>query len=303
MKALILAAGLGTRVRPFTFFRAKATLPLLGVPFIHYPLQYCSQNGIEEVIVNLHAHPDSVREAAGKEYQNVKVSYSFEGEILGTAGAMRKAQSKLEGGPFIVMNSDMLTDIPLQEVMQSHHDREADITLVIMKDARFAQYGGLYFDGEPLRLSGFRTGTGESYHYTGLQIVNPNVLEQIPEGQKSGIFTDIYPRILSEFKIYGFTYSGFWKEMGNLREYLRTGLELESHSLPERLRPAGIEPSIISSHAIIEDGAEVNDSIIMEGARIASGARVNHCIIGWDVSVTGEVQNQALARGILPYYF
>ena len=204
MKALILAAGLGTRVRPFTFFRAKATLPLLDVPFIHYPLQYCSVHGIQEAVVNLHAHPESVRKVAGKQYQNVGISYSFEEEILGTAGAMRKAKMMLEGGPFVVMNSDMLTDIPLQQVLTRHQQLEADITLVIMKDARFAQYGGLYFDGDPLRLSGFRSGPGESYHYTGLQIVNPEILYIIPGGQKTGIFTDIYPRILNEFKIYGF---------------------------------------------------------------------------------------------------
>ena len=303
MKALILAAGLGTRIRPFTFFRAKATLPLLDVPFIHYPLHYCSRNGIQHAVVNLHAHPDSVRKAAGKQYENVGVSYSFEEEILGTAGAMRKAENMFNDAPFVVMNSDMLTDIPLQEVLATHQNLEADITLVIMKDARFAQYGGLYFEGDPLRLSGFRSGPGESYHYTGLQIVSPHILEQIPPGQKTGIFTDIYPRIMKDFKIYGFVYSGFWKEMGNLRDYLRTSLDLQGHPLPEKLRPAGAAQSLISSGATVDPDAEVIDSIVMEGAHIQSGARVHHSIIGWDVRVNGDIRNQALARGILPWYF
>jgi mannose-1-phosphate guanylyltransferase len=303
MKALILAAGLGTLIRPFTFFRAKATLPLLNVPFIHYPLQYCSNHGIQEAVVNLHAHPESVRKATGKQYGNVGLSYSLEEEILGTAGAMRKAKVMLQDGPFVVMNSDMLTDIPLQEVWKTHQQLGADITLVIMKDARFAQYGGLYFEGDPLRLSGFRSGPGESYHYTGLQIVNPEILEVIPEGQKTGIFTDIYPSILKDFKIYGFVYNGFWKEMGNLREYLRTSLDLLNHPLPEQLRPAGAAQGLVSPKARIEEGAVVVDSIVMEGARIESGARVQNSIIGWDVPVRGDVRNQALARGILPWYF
>jgi mannose-1-phosphate guanylyltransferase len=302
MKALILAAGLGTRIRPFTFFRAKAALPLLDVPFIHYPLQYCSTYGIEEAVINLHAHPESVRKAAGKQYKNVGISYSFEQEILGTAGAMRKAKMMLQEGPFVVMNSDMLTDIPLQHVLKTHEKLEADITLVIMKDARFAQYGGLYFEGDPLRLSGFRSGPGESYHYTGLQIVNPNILEVIPEGRKTGIFTDIYPSILKDFKIYGFIYDGFWKEIGNLREYLRTSLDLINNPIPEQLRPPGVSQQLVSAGATIEDGAVVVDSIVMEGARIESDARVDHSIIGWDVSVSGEVRHQALAHGILPWY-
>jgi NDP-sugar pyrophosphorylase family protein len=275
----------------------------LNVPFIHYPLHYCAQNGIQEVVVNLHAHPDSVRKSAGKQYNNVAISYSFEREILGTAGAMRQAQEKLKDAPFVVMNSDMLTEIPLQEVLATHNKLEADITLVIMKDARFAQYGGLYFEGDPLRLSGFRSGPGESYHYTGLQIVSPHILEQIPTGQKTGIFTDIYPRLMKDFRIYGFVYRGFWKEMGNLREYLRTSLDLLNNALPERLRPAGAEQRLISSEAKIDPTAEVIDSIVMEGAHIESGARVHHSIIGWDVIVKGDVRNQALAHGVLPYYF
>ena len=303
MKALILAAGLGTRVRPFTFFQAKATLPLFDIPFIHYPLQYCSQNQVQEIVINLHAHPDSVQQTAGKKYGNMDIFYSHEPEILGTAGAMRHAEDRLKDAPFIVMNSDMLTDIPLQEVMAFHQDRGADITLVIMKDARFANYGGLYFDGDPLRLTGFRTGQGESYHYTGLQIVSPHVLDLIPPGQKTGIFTDIYPRNVDQLRVYGFLYHGFWKEMGNLREYLRTTLELQNHPLPERLHPPGMKGSSVSPEAIVDPDAEVVESIVMKGAHIQSGARVHHSIIGWDVSVSDNVRNQALARGMLPYHF
>src|SRR4029079_1314334 len=101
-------------------------------------------------------------------------------EILGTAGAMRHAASQLDNEPFVVMNSDMIMEIPLQQVLDYHRDLDSDVTLVVMKDARFAHYGGLYFEGDPLRLSGFRSGPGESYHYTGFQIVSPRILETIP---------------------------------------------------------------------------------------------------------------------------
>src|SRR5262249_25428246 len=117
MKALVLAAGLGTRMKPFTFFRAKATLPLLNLPFIHYPLQYLSTNGVNDVVINLHAHPDSVKKVAGTQYSNLRIAYSHEPEIMGTAGAMRKAASLLGDEPFVVMNSDMIMEIPLQQVL------------------------------------------------------------------------------------------------------------------------------------------------------------------------------------------
>ena len=303
MKALVLAAGLGTRMKPFTFFQAKASLPLLNVPFIHYPLQYLSANGITDIVINLHAHPDSVKKAAGTQYGHSNISYSHEPEILGTAGAMRKAASMLGNEPFVVMNSDMIIEIPLQEVLEYHRNLDSDVTLVIMKDARFAHYGGLYFEGDPLRLSGFRSGPGESYHYTGFQVVSPRILDSIPVNQKSGIFTDIYPAHIADWKIHGFVYHGLWKEMGNLKEYLRTSLESHRNPLPEPLRPSGSNGSLISDDAEIQDGTEIFDSIIMGGAKVETGARVEHCIIGWDVSVSGSIRNQALARGILPYYF
>jgi mannose-1-phosphate guanylyltransferase len=303
MKALVLAAGLGTRMKPFTFFRAKASLPLLNIPFIHYPLQYLSVNGIRETVINLHHQPETVRKAVGNQFQGMQIEYSHEKEILGTAGAMRKAAPLLDSDPFIVMNSDMIVDIPLQNVLDFHSSVGADVTLVIMKDARFAHYGGIYFDSEPLRLSGFRSGAGESYHYTGFQLVSPRVLEYIPADRKSGIFTDIYPAHIKELKIFGFVYQGLWKEMGNLKEYLRTNMDLLRNPLPENLRPSGTTPSLVSSAAQIRDGAEVFESIIMDGAEILPDSQIEHSIIGWDVPVSGQVRNQALARGILPWYF
>ncbi len=303
MKALILAAGLGTRIRPFTFFCAKAGIPLLDVPFIRYPLQYLYSRGVREAVVNLHAHPDSVRAACGTDYRGIRISYSQEPEILGTAGAMRKAAPMLGDDPFVVMNSDMLSDIPLVAVLEQHKNLNADITLVIMKDARFANYGGVYFEGSPLKLSGFRTGTGESFHYTGLQIVSPHILERIPPEQKTGIFTDIYPQLMKTCRIYGYLYDGPWKEMGNLREYLRTSVGLIHHSLPVNLQPPGMNPTLISPKATIEPGAEVIDSIVMQGACITAGSRVEHSIIGSNVTVSGNLRGTALARGILPWYF
>jgi mannose-1-phosphate guanylyltransferase len=302
MKALVLAAGLGTRMKPFTFFRAKASLPLLNIPFIHYPLQYLLANGIRETVINLHAHPDSVRKIVGN-FKGMQIEYSHEPEILGTAGAMRKAAQFLTSDPFVVMNSDMIVDIPLQTVLDYHSTVGADVTLVIMKDARFAHYGGIYFDGDPLQLSGFRSGTGESYHYTGFQLVSPRVFDYIPGERKSGIFTDIYPARMRELKIFGFLYQGLWKEMGNLKEYLRTSLDLLRNLLPENLCPSSETPSLISSAAQIRDGAEVFESIIMDGAEILPDSQIEHSIVGWDVAVSGKIRNQALARGILPWYF
>jgi mannose-1-phosphate guanylyltransferase len=303
MKALLLAAGLGTRLRPLTFFQAKATLPLLNVPFVHYPLQYLCANEVQQVVINLHSHPDSVMKAAGAQYGLITIEYSWEPEILGTAGAMRKAQQLLGDEPFVVMNGDMLTDIPLKEAMEQHIQTGADVTLVVMRGQAFARYSGLYFHGEnPIRLSSFQDGGGEKYHYTGIQIVSPRILEMIPENQRSEVFRDVYPQLMTKGSIHGFIYDGFWKEIGNLKEYLETSIALLRAPLPQKLQPPGVSDSLVSPSAKIEDGAEVLESVIMEGAEIQSGASVVRSIVGWDVAVSGRWKHVALARGMLPYY-
>jgi len=305
MKALILAAGLGTRLRPLTFIRAKASLPLLSVPFVRYSLQYLHLHQVEEIVINLHAHPDTVRKAAGTSYRGIPIHYSHEPEILGTAGAIRKALPMLNAEPFVVMNSDMLMYIPLAEAFEQHRREGSDVTLVIMREDRFSHYSSLFFEefeSGPPRFVGLQPGKGQRYHYTGLQIVNPDVAKLIPSDRKTEIFGEIYPNLLQDKKIHGFVYDGFWMEIGTLKEYLQTSLDLHLQSLPVALQPPGVEPSLISPEAKVEQGAQVTNSIIMEGAVVRSGADVERCIIGWDVTVTRRIRNAVIVRGVLPWY-
>ncbi len=148
MKALLLAAGLGTRMKPFTFIKAKACLPLFNVPFLHYPLQYLHAGGITDIVINLHAHPESVRSVANHFPRSLDLQFSLEPEILGTAGAIRKAFGTELDEPFLVINSDMLMDIPLDKVIQEHKRLKADVTMVIMEGEQFSHYGRVYFERE-----------------------------------------------------------------------------------------------------------------------------------------------------------
>jgi mannose-1-phosphate guanylyltransferase len=300
MKALLLAAGLGTRLKPFTFFQAKATLPLLDVPFIHYPLQYLRSQGIDDVVINLHAHPDSVCNAADG-FHEIRIQYSLEPEILGTAGAMRKAGEWLAGDSFVVMNGDMLCNIPLAEMLAHHKASGSAVTLAIMDGRRFPNYGGLQFDdSDPPVLTAIHGGE-KQYHYTGVQIVSPEIIEVIPANKKTEIFQDIYPSLLSARKITGYRYDGLWMEMGTLKQYLQTSLELLQTPLPESMRPPGMN-GLVSARARIEPGASVEGSIVMQDAVIADGAVVRRSIIGPGMRVTGQANGVALARGVLPWW-
>lgn len=303
MKALLLAAGLGTRLKPFTFFQAKATLPLLDVPFIHYPLQYLRAQGVSEVVINLHAHPDTVMAAAGNEFCGMRICYSHEPEILGTAGAMRKARGLLGDKPFAVLNSDMLCNIPLREMSRQHDSTGSLVTLAVMDGARFPRYSGLYFEESvnPPALSGF-SGGGKKYHYTGVQIVSPQILDHIADDRKSEIFRDVYPAMLGARQITGYKYDGIWLEIGTLKDYLHTSLELLRSPLPEWLRPPGMGDATVSRRASVSVDAVVEESVVMDNAVIQPGAVVRRSIIGRDVTVAGEVNGVALARGISPWW-
>lgn len=306
MKALLLAAGLGTRMKPFTFFKAKACLPLLNVPFLHYPLQYLRAVGITDIVINLHAHPESVRSAAKQFPGQLDLQFSFEPEILGTAGAIRKALGTELKEPFLVMNSDMLMDIPLDKVMLQHKRLEADITMVLMEEKEFSQYGKVYFEMEsgsesPLRFAGIHEGTGTGYHYTGLQIINPGIVELIAPDKKSELFKDIYLSLIGRKRIYGFVYESFWHEAGTLKEYLKTSLHLLKNPLPVHLQPPGMQGTLISPSAAVEEGGVIADSIIMEGATVRKGVHVERSIIGWDVVVSRSVRDMAIAKAILPW--
>jgi mannose-1-phosphate guanylyltransferase/phosphomannomutase len=218
---------------------------------------------------------------------------------------MRKALSLLGDEPFAVLNGDMLTYIPLLEVMEQHRRERSDITLVILKSERFFGYSSLFFEESssgPPRLCGFHPGKGEPYHYSGLQIVNPEIARLIPSDQKTEIFNEIYPALIQEKRIHGFVYDGFWMEIGTLRQYLRTSLDLSVQPLPVALQPPGMEPSPVSPEALVEQGAHVVDSIVMQGAIIQSGSVVERSIVGRDVRLHGHYRDAALVRGLLPWY-
>jgi NDP-sugar pyrophosphorylase family protein len=297
MKALLLAAGLGTRLKPFTFTQAKASLPFLNAPLIHYPLQFLSANGIEEVTINLHAHPESVQKAAGNEFHGMKIQYSHEPQILGTAGAMAKASSLLGSDPFVVMNSDMLCDIPIKTLLEQHILTGNLISLVITNGER-PGYNPLHFDPETLKLKN----EGSKCHYTGLQIVDPSVVHNIPSDRKTEIFRDVYPELIDRQSVGVFLYDGLWMEMGTLQEFWNCSKKIIESPLPQHLSPSRMHLSLVSTDAKIESEA-VTDTIVMEGSVIREGVKLHRCIVGPDLHVKRSYENVALARGILPWYF
>src|SRR5467141_1380185 len=136
MRAMILSAGYGTRLWPLTEDRTKPGIPILGKPLVGYVAEYLARYGCDEVVVNLHHRPESVRHALGDGNKfGVKLHYVEEPEILGTSGALDNARALLEGKTFAVINGKIITDIDLNLALDTHRRTKAIATLVLLPNA------------------------------------------------------------------------------------------------------------------------------------------------------------------------
>jgi NDP-sugar pyrophosphorylase family protein len=242
MKAMLLAAGLGERMRPLTYGRAKPSLPLLNRPLILTTLGYLKQHGVDEVVINLHHQPESIRGVVGDGSRiGLKVHYSEEQIILGTAGGLKKAESFFRGGStLILINSDFVTDCDLSAAVETHRKSAARATLILTPHRPGTDYGSVEIDGDgrvisiagrpPLRKSTGAatstppTGPGQTksgYTFIGIHILEPSLLDQIPPGVKFEINRDLYPPMIGGGgRVQGHVFEGFWRELGTPRLYL-----------------------------------------------------------------------------------
>lgn len=212
-KGMILAAGLGTRLRPITNKTPKPLIEVGGRKIIEYNLALFEKSGVKDIVINLHHLGEQIKAylGGGSKY-GVKITYSYEQPILGTGGGIKKVEGFFGKAPFIVINGDVITDIDLRDVMAFHLERDAEATLVLRPLDEGENYTPVRVDGE--RLMGFG---GGDMMYTGIQIVESPVLKLLPEGVFSDIVAGAYiPMLKGGRKISAYIYSGFWIEAGTL---------------------------------------------------------------------------------------
>jgi len=232
MKAMVLAAGLGERMWPLTEDRAKPSLPLLNRPIIAHTLEHLARHGVKEAVINLHHQPESIRGIVGDGSKlGVKVHYSEEPIILGTAGGLKKAEPLLRGsGSFLMVNSDSLSDCDLTAALKKHRECGALATMVLTPLDPKAGYSAVEMDDRDriVRIAGRPPGDpkpGEGrYFFSGIHVLEPEIFDAIPAG-KCDINRDVYPPLLAAGKgVRGYVHTGFWKELGNPRLYLEGAL-------------------------------------------------------------------------------
>jgi NDP-sugar pyrophosphorylase family protein len=298
MRAMILSAGYGTRLWPLTEDRTKPAIPILGKPLVGYVAEYLASYGCNEIVVNLHHRPDSVRSALGdgREF-GVSLQYVEEPEILGTSGALSNARALLDGDTFIVVNGKIITDIDLSAALTTHKESQAIATLVLKPNTARERFTVVETaDGFLKGFAGMPAAAPDEsppLMFTGIQILEPRIFDYIPPGVFSHSTTDVYPQALTRGeRIAVHNASGKWFELSTIQRYLDISLVL----MAERR-----ENLTAGSRCIISEGADVREAILWDNVTIEAGATVRRAILADDVRIgAGEVvENAAVVRASL----
>ena len=285
MRAIVLSAGYGTRLWPLTEDRTKPAIPILGKPLVGYVAEYLAGYGIDEIVVNLHHRPESVRRALGDGSRfGVKLHYVEEPVILGTSGALDNTRSFFEHETFVVVNGKIITDIDLSAAIETHRKANAIATLVLLPNTRRERFSVV--ETEAGRITGFRgmpvaDGGGEApLMFTGIHILEPRIFEYVPRGVFSDSVTHVYPPAMAKGEIVAaHVASGKWRELSTLKRYLDISVEL----LKEEAKNF-----VAGANTTVAPSATVNDSVLWDNVEIGAGARVNRAVLADNVKIGAD---------------
>ena len=243
MRAMILAAGLGTRLRPLTDSLPKPLLPISGRPLIVWNLLLLRRHGVTDVIVNLHHLGHLIEQALGDGASlGLRIAYSKEPVILGTGGGLKQAEPFFGGEPFFVLNGDTLFEMDLSDMAAAHRRQGALATMAVRADPDPDRWGAVEVDGARtvVRINGRgRQGGGrtEKRMFAGVHLMHPRLLADVPSGRESSIIDAYVRAIQSGGTVAGYELSGYWSDIGTPERYAQAQRDAEAGKirLEERL--------------------------------------------------------------------
>jgi mannose-1-phosphate guanylyltransferase len=280
LPALVLTAGHATRLRPLSYVRAKGALPVAGEPLVRRILQWLRANGVTDAVLNLHHLPHTLAAVVGDGSDvGVRVRYSWEHPVLGSAGGPKRALPLLGARQFLIVNGDTLTDLDLAPVVASHRSSDALVTMAVVPNAEPHKYSGLAVD-EQDRVTGVvpRGTAGRSHHFFGVQVVDAEALSRVPDGVPYETVAQLYPALIAERpgSVRAFHATAEYHDIGTPSDYLSTTLRLAERaglriSAGERVRidaGARVERSVLWDDVVIEEGTMLNECIVTDGVRV-----------------------------------
>ncbi|MGE5245901.1 MAG: sugar phosphate nucleotidyltransferase [Betaproteobacteria bacterium] len=297
-RALVLTAGLGTRLRPLTDVRAKPAVPVAGEPLVRRIIARLVAAGVADIVLNLHHRPETVTAVVGDGSDlSARVRYSWEPAVLGSAGGPRQALPILGAPVFFLLNGDTIADVDLRALASAHEASGALVTLALVPNAEPRRYGGVRLDDDG-RVIGFvpRGLDAEgSYHFIGVQVVRADAFEGLPRGVPASSIGGLYDELVAVRRgsVRGVvTRARFW-DIGTPGDYVRTSRALAGGDLTIHGARGRVDPSARLIRTILWDDVEIGadslleDCIVGDGVRIPPGAAYRRAIL---VDRDGQVE-------------
>lgn len=273
--ALVLAAGLGTRLHPLSAYRAKAALPVAGIPIVARTLQRLRAAGVRRVVINLHHRADSITRVVGDGSTfDLQVRYSWEMKVLGSAGGPARAIPLLDSDRFLIINGDMITDVDLHALTTQHVQTNALVTMAVIDG--LPGYNGVIADQRGI-VSGFGKQPG-AYHYIGVQAVNASVFAGVSVDDVSETVHGIYPPLIANRPeaIRMFYSKASYFDIGSPRDYLETVKTIAQRE--QRPVDRGVDCEVARDAAL-------TDTVLWDRVRVGAGATLNNCVVADDVVI------------------
>lgn len=285
--ALVLTAGLGTRLRPLTWIRAKPAVPVGGEPLVARILRWLAASGVRDAILNLHHRPESITAIVGDGGAfGVRVRYSWEEPILGSAGGPRRAFSLTDGDELLVVNGDTITDVDVRALAASHRASRSMVTLAVSSNPDPARYGGVRLD-----RNGIYTGTASrrasppGWHFLGVQMVRRDALADLSDGAAAPSIGGVYEALAARApgSVRGWTTQASFFDIGTPATYLAACLSLgRDVTMGRDCRVAAgsdLSRSVLWDRVTIEDDVRLSECIVADRVVVPRGSRYHRAVL------------------------
>ncbi|HUV02799.1 MAG TPA: NDP-sugar synthase [Desulfobacteria bacterium] len=275
-RAVILAGGYGTRLRPLTFTTPKAMIPLVNRPVIDYILDYLAGYGLKEFVITTNYLREQTIAYLNSRRKDVKIVYPEEPSPLGTAGSVKNAGIT---ETMVIIQGDNITEIDIGKLMTFHKAHEGLVTIALLPVPNPSLYGIAEIEPTDGRIQNFKEKPAPNACFsnlanTGLYIIEPEAMEYVPEGCAFDFSQDLFPTLVAQKEVYGCVVEGFWTDVGNLEGYLEATKWILDCKGAECAATAWIKDGNIQGTVAIGNHATIENSVIRGPAVIGNHATV-----------------------------
>ena len=286
LPALVLTAGLGTRLDPLTRLVAKAAVPLGEATLIERVLAWLRREGVGDVVLNLHHLPDTITRIVGDgAHLGLRARYSWEPLILGSAGGPRRALPLMDADTFLIVNGDTLCDFSLASMLDAHERSKADVTLAVVPNPDPNHYNGLVLDAEDRVTGWVPKGRAQgSWHFIGVQVARAAVFADLADGVPAESVAGVYQTLLTQpGRLRGYRPETSFLDVGTPRDYLEAALSLsDPRAKAQRQRPkaeGAPDRTVVWPEASVDPGAVLDECILAGNIKVPAGFHARQAVL------------------------